>query len=155
MKKILLQTAAFLLIGAFVISSCKKEEEKTEDGVPEITNIEALNHDTENDTVARGGTIGVNFDAKTKSSAKLDYYHLEIHDHPASGKVEDEYKIIDSTFKNQSTFKSLMNAHVHRHISVPDSANLGRYHVVIVVVDENGNSTDTEALETHIVVTEK
>jgi len=37
---------------------------------------------------------------------------------------------------------------------VPDIANLGSYHVVIVVVDEDGNSTDTETLETHVEIVE-
>ncbi|MBA7556793.1 hypothetical protein ES705_49512 [subsurface metagenome] len=68
--------------------------------------------------------------------------------------IEDEYKIIDDDFKDKSTFKGLVNAHVHEHIVVPDTANLGSYHVVIIVVDEDGNSADTEELETHIEIIE-
>ena len=52
------------------------------------------------------------------------------------------------------TFKGLRNANVHAHVTVPDTANLGSYHVVIVVVDEAGNSVDTEDLETHITIVE-
>ena len=74
----------------------------------------------------------------------------EFHDHPASGVVADEYKIIDDQFTDN--FKGLKNAHVHKHITVSDTANLGSYHVVVIVVDEDGNSSDTETLETHIEI---
>lgn len=117
-----------------------------------ISNVEASNHDGGLE-VPIGGTISVDFEA-VAGDARLDFYHIEIHDHPASGLVEDEYKIIDDDFKNISTFKGLRNAHVHEHIVVPQNANLGDYHVVIIVVDEEGNSVDTEDLETHITVVE-
>lgn len=143
----------FLPLVLFVVffASC---EEKETNVTPEIKSVSAINHDNNTSTIKRGGTISVNFDAKSRSGARLDFYHIEIHDHPESGKVEDEYKIIDDDFKNKSTFKGLLNAHVHEHIVVPDTANLGAYHVVIVVVDENGNSADTEGLETSITIVE-
>jgi hypothetical protein len=82
------------------------------------------------------------------------FYHIEIHDHPESGLVEDEYRIIDASFKDEAIFKGLREAHVHEHVTVPDNANLGEYHVVIVVVDEAGNSVDTENGDAHIEVVE-
>ncbi len=145
MKNVLKFLGLFLL-AALVITACKKEEE---DITPEITNVEAKNHDG-GTQVSLGGTISVDFDAKTRSNAKLDYYNIEIHDHPASGAITDEYKIIDDQFTDN--FKSLKNAHVHKHIAVPDTANIGSYHVVVIVVDEDGNSSDTEAIETHIEI---
>jgi len=105
-----------------------------------------------NNTPCIGGTIGVNFDAKSRSGARLDYYNIEIHDHPVSGQVSDEYKIINEQFTEN--FKGLVNSHVHKHIVVPDIANLGSYHVVIIVVDEDGNYSDTEALDVHIEIIE-
>ncbi len=152
MKKIIKYSVMALFL-AGIVYSCDKDEEEKVDMTPEISNVNAKNHDG-GDTIALNGTISVDFDAKTRSGAKLDYYHIEIHDHPASGMVEDEYKIIDSTFKNDDTFKGLKNAHIHKHINVPDTANIGPYHVVIIVVDEDGNSSDTEELETHIEIVE-
>ncbi|MBK8805519.1 MAG: DUF4625 domain-containing protein [Bacteroidales bacterium] len=129
--------------------SCDKEENNR----PEISDVEVENHDGAAD-VKLGGTISVNFSALAGETARLDFYHIEIHDHPTSGSVHDEYKIIDSDFKDKSTFKGLRNATVHEHVQVPDSANLGSYHVVITVVDEEGYSVNTEDLETHITFVE-
>ena len=137
-----------LILAAVVLVSCKKEDEKT---VLNISNVVAENHDGGTE-VSLGGTISVNFTATAGDDARLDFYHIEIHDHPASGEISDEYKIIDDDFKDKSTFKGLRNANVHEHVIVSDTSNLGSYHVVIVVVDEAGNSVDTETLETHITI---
>ena len=145
---------SFLLVVLVSIFFLACNDDEPTDITPEITNVTAINHHADGATVPLGGTISVNFDAKTRSGERLDFYHLEIHDHPASGLIEDEYKIIDSSFKNDSTFKGLVNSHVHQHIVVPDTANLGSYHVVVVVVDEAGNSSDTEEMELHIEVVE-
>ncbi len=129
--------------------SCGKKE-----AAPEIKNLTAVNHDDNTTIIPRGGTISVNFEAESMSKDKLDYYHIEIHDHPASGLLEDEYKIIDDSFENEATFKGLKNANVHEHIVVPMDANLGKYHVVITVVDEYGNSADTEDVHVEITIIE-
>lgn len=148
MKSAIKLSMAMLLAG-IVFISCEKEEKAK----LSITNVVAENHDGGID-IPIGGTISVNFTATASDDARLDFYHLEIHDHPSSGLIQDEYKIIDEDFKDKSIFKGLRNANVHEHVSVPDTANLGSYHVVIVVVDENGNSVDTESFETHINVVE-
>lgn len=140
---------ALFLFGA-VLVSCEKDEEKKE---LSITNLVAENHEGGTE-VPLNGTISVNFTATAGDDARLDYYHIEIHDHPESGLVVDEYRIIDEDFKDKSTFKGLRNANVHEHISVADTANLGKYHVVIVVVDEAGNSVDTENGDVQIIVVE-
>lgn len=150
MKK--LQMPGVLLLAFALLFSCEKDEDN--EITPEISQVGAENHDTGENSIAIGGTISVNFEARTRSEAKLDYYHIEIHDHPVSGNVEDEYKIIDDDFKNEITFKGLVNAHVHEHIRVPDAANTGPYHVVVIVVDEEGNSANTEDLDTHVEITE-
>jgi len=151
MKKTIFKTVMLISLAAvFAFVSCKKTDKTTP---PEISNISANNHDTGADSIPRGGTISVNFDAVANSDGKLDYYHIEIHDHPASGLVADEYKIIDASFKDKATFKGLKNAHVHQHIIVPANANLGKYHVVITVVDEYGNSADTEDVHVEIRIT--
>ncbi len=153
-RKIKLLFGAFLLVSLTFISCDDDDDNDDGNPLPEITNVEAGNHDDGTNTIARGSTISVDFEAKTRSGAKLDYYHIEIHDHPTSGKIEDEYKIIDASFKDDAKFKGLLNAHVHKHVVVPDTANTGSYHVVIIVVDEEGNSSDTEELETHINIVE-
>ncbi|WP_109830032.1 DUF4625 domain-containing protein [Reichenbachiella versicolor] len=150
MKGLTRLSIALFLSTAFLFS-CDDEDDKTE---LSITNIEAKNHDAEGVEVKHGGTIELNFTAIAGDEARLDYYHIELHDHPESGKIEDEYRIIDESFKDKATFKGLRNADVHQHITVPDEANLGEYHVVIVVVDEDGNSVDTEDGDDHIIVVE-
>lgn len=141
MKTFFKNSLVVIFLTTFLIS-CGKDKG------PTISDVVAENHDG-GINVPRGGTISVNFTA-TAGDARLDFYHIEIHDHPASGQIADEYKIIDDDFKDKSTFKGLKNANVHQHVAVPANANLGSYHVVIVVVDEDGNSVDTEELETHI-----
>lgn len=150
MKHLLKITGAILLI-SLCLTSCEDDDDEQQ---LEIKNVEAGVHDGTSTTIARGGTIAVEFDAIASDNARLDFYHIEIHDHPESGKIADEYKIIDDDFKDISTFKGMRNAHVHQHIQVPDTANLGSYHVVVIIADEDGYTVDTEALETHITVTE-
>lgn len=127
--------------------ACKKKETST----LKITDVQVEIHD-EHATMQRGSVLSVNFTATASDAARLDYYHIEIHDHPASGKESDEYKIIDSSFKDKPTFKGLRNAKVHEHVHVPDTANLGTYHVVVFVADEAGNSVDTEDMNMHITI---
>jgi len=138
-----------IALSAILVFSCNKEDEEK----LSISNILVESHEGSTE-IPLGGSVGIEFDAIAGEAARLDYFHLEIHDHPESGKVEDEYKIIDDSFKDEDLFKGLRNAHVHKHISIPDTANLGSYHVVITVVDEDGNSINTENLETHITVIE-
>jgi hypothetical protein len=150
MKNYVLKTAGLMTLALILACvSCGKKK-----AAPEITNLTALNHDDNTTIIPRGGIISVNFEAESMSKDKLDYYHIEIHDHPASGLVADEYKIIDESFKNKPTFKGLKNANVHEHVTVPMDANLGKYHVVITVVDEYGNSADTEDVNIEITIVE-
>ncbi|BDD05513.1 DUF4625 domain-containing protein [Aureibacter tunicatorum] len=150
MKK-LFKLSMALIFSAAVLSSCESEEEEALAKKLSISNLVAENHDGGNE-VSLGGTIHIDFEAQAGDEANLDYYHIELHDHPESGLIEDEYRIIDKTFMEKSTFKGLKNASVHEHIKVADTANLGAYHVVIVVVDEAGNSVDTEDGDVEIVV---
>ncbi len=149
MMKRLLKLSMAMLLSTVVFISCDEEK----DDVLSISNVIAENHDGGTE-ISLGGTISVNFTATAGEDARLDFYHIEIHDHPTTGLIEDEYKIIDDDFKDKSTFKGLRNANIHAHVIVPDTANLGSYHVVIVVVDEDGYSVDTEDLETHITIVE-
>ena len=153
MKNFFQLSIAVLLAGTVLVSCGKDDDDDEDTSVLGITNIVAENHDgSGSNQVNRGGMLKIDFEATAGPDANLDYYHIELHDHPASGLIEDEYRIIDQTFENEATFKGLKNASVHQHVPVADTANLGAYHGVIVVVDENGNSVDTEDGDTEIMV---
>lgn len=139
------------LFAFLLFISCEKEDTIDKTTPPEITDLTAGTHDGST-TIKRGGEFGVDFNARVLNDGRLDKYHIEIHDHPTSGKVEDEYKIIDSTFTDIATFKGTKNSHVHQHITVPLEANLGKYHVVVVVFDEYGNTANTEDIDTEIEI---
>lgn len=141
-----------MLLTFAMFFSCNEKEETS--NPPLISNVKVENHDG-GTSVEREGTISVNFDATVQSAGRLDYYHIEIHDHPESGKVSDEYRIIDDDFKEKATFAGLKNAHVHEHITVPGTANIGSYHVVITVVDSERYSSDTEDAKASIEIIEK
>lgn len=154
--KNLFKLSIALFLTATILVSCDDDDNNDNEETRElsITDITATNHDNGSIEVPRGGEIALDFTAIASDDARLDYYHIELHDHPESGLIDDEYRIIDETFRDLSTFKGLRNANVHQHIAVPQEANLGEYHVVIVVVDEDGNSVDTEDGDTHIIVVE-
>jgi hypothetical protein len=141
------------LLAMSVIISCKKEDEKDTTTPPVITELTASMHGGST-KIKRGEEFSVDFKAESKNDGRLEKYHIEIHDHPASGKIDDEYRIIDSTFVNKATFKGTRNATVHEHITVPANANLGKYHVVVVIFDEYGNTADTENGDTEIEIVE-
>ncbi len=137
-----------LLLLAFIISSCEKDETDTTTP-PEVYDFVAGTHPPNvSDTIVKtpNAEIIVDFSARSLNDGRLDAYHIEIHDHPESGNSEDEYKIIDELFDNEPTFKGLRNASVHKHIGIPDEAPLGEYHVEVLVIDEYGNSTMVDKL---------
>lgn len=134
------QTVIFAsLILVFVsFSKCEKEEE-TENSKPEINNLVVEGHD---DSIHRGEKISYEADIKSNSGAKLDYYHLEIHNEPESGKEEDEYKVEDDECSEDT--EGLLNTHLHHHVEVDDSAPTGKYHFYLQVVDQKGYSASAE-----------
>lgn len=146
-----LKLFAVLLGLAVVVYSCDKEEEKDTSTPPEIYEFTAGTHDHSCDTVSLGGEIIVDFKARSMNDGRLEAYHIEIHDHPASGDPADEYLIIDELFDNDITFNGTKNATVHKHIAVPADAPTGEYHVEVIVFDEYGNTTDAD---THVYVIE-
>lgn len=131
-------------LSSIFIIAC--ESDKDNDLPPEISAVVVGNHEG-GDDVPRGDDMHVNFVAKSQSGANLDFYHILIQDH-------DEYKIVDEEFRDEAGFQGLMEASVHGHIAIPETALLGSYHVIITVTDEDGNSADTESLETHIEIIE-
>lgn len=135
-----------LLLMALAIAfvSCSDDEDTTTP--PEITDFSAGSHDHSTNEIKRGGEVIVDFKARSMNDGRLHAYHIEIHDHPASGNPADEFKLIDELFDNNPTFKGTRNASVHKHIAVPADAPLGEYHVEVVVIDEFGNSSEVDTL---------
>ena len=127
-----------------VFFSC--ESDSKTDLPPEISDVTVGNHEG-GDEVGRGEEMHVYFTAKSRSKGNLDYYHILIQDH-------DEYKIIDEDFKDEPAFKGSKEAIIHEHVLISDTALLGSYHVLITVVDEESNTSNTESLDTHIEVIE-
>ena len=135
-----------VLSSVLVLQACSKDENNG----PSKPEIDKFIVESEGgDQIKRGGQISYEADIASTSDAKLDYYHVEIHDEPESGKAEDEYKIIDKDFTDN--FTDLRNTHLHDHITVPETANTGTYHFHLTVVDKDGNTNNAE---THIEVVE-
>lgn len=131
---------------ALLFHACS-EDDNNGPSKPEVENF-VVESEGGNE-ITRGGQISYEADVTSTSDAKLDYYHVEIHDEPESGKEADEYKIIDADLTED--FEGLRNTHLHKHIDVPDTANIGSYHFHLMVVDKDGN---TNSVEKHIEVVE-
>ncbi len=104
-----------------------------------ISNINVLNlsvNGDEHDVSKASGSFIISFDASTESGT-LASYSIEVHNHPASGLEEDEFKIIDNEFTD--SFSGLTSASVSNTITIDAAAPLGEYHVEIVIVDSEAN----------------
>ena len=133
-----------LMALAIAFASCSDDENTTTP--PEIYEFSAGSHDHSTNEIQRGGEVIVDFKTRSLNDGRLHAYHIEIHDHPASGNSDDEFILIDELFDNNPTFRGTRNASVHKHIAVPVDAPLGEYHVEVVVIDEFGNSSEVDTL---------
>ncbi len=144
--KFLIIPAIFAVLISLSLASCEDDKDTTTP--PEISNFLAGTHPPDvSDTIVKkpGAEIIVDFNAESKNDGTLEAYHIKIHDH-------DEYKIINELFDDEPTFKGLRNAHVHKHIAIPDEAPLGEYHVEVIVFDEFENTSE---VDTHIYLVEE
>ncbi len=147
MKKFFNLVAILVAVPLLFVSCEKDKEDRTTP--PEIYEFSAGTHypDVSNIIVKTpGAEIIVDFSARSLNDGRLAAYHIEIHDHPASGDPADEFLIIDELFDSNPVFNGLRNASIHKHVAVPEEAPLGEYHVEVVVIDEFGNSTMEEAI---------
>lgn len=91
----------------------------------------------EHDVSKATGNFNISFDASVDAGT-LASYSIEAHNHPMSGKEEDEYKIIDSTFTD--SFSGLTSASVNKTITIDTAAApIGQYHVEIIITDSDEN----------------
>lgn len=105
----------------------------------EISNIAISNLSINggvHDVSKASGSFTITFNALA-TTGTLAKYNIEVHNHPASGKEEDEFKIIDSEFT--TNFSGLTSASASQSITINSSAPLGEYHVEITIVDSENN----------------
>jgi type 1 fimbria pilin len=105
----------------------------------QATNVTVTNlsiNGGEHDVSKASGSFNISFSASADTGTLVSY-SIEAHNHPASGKEEDEYKIIDDEFTD--SFTGLKMASVNKDITIETNAELGEYHVEIVIKDSEGN----------------
>ncbi|WP_458627188.1 DUF4625 domain-containing protein [Winogradskyella sp. PC D3.3] len=137
----------FLTLIAFfgiLLNSCSSDDDASSPSLnaPEITNFEygeGSVHST--DQVAFKGS-DIHLEAEINAEAVVSSITLSIHAHDlplADGEVEwdffqeysgSNYQVINPTF--------------HEHVDVPTNIPSGEYHIELVVIDENGNSTEVD-----------
>lgn len=143
MKKINFLVVCSLLATCFL--ACNDDDETT-NPKPVITSFTVESEVGGGNTIALGGMISFEFDAEMQTNDKIESYHLEIHDEPASGLAADEYILIDEEFE----VGGLRNTHVHDHVEVPVDANTGKYHFHLTVTSAEGY-TETKEMELQII----
>ena len=127
----------YIVIAVVAVSltfvGCEKEEE--DNTPPTIENLE-IGHDGKFQT---GSELHVEFDVSDEGG--LDYYQISIHPEGDHKSTSEEWE-----FEQKFTeISGLKNYSVHNHeIEVPLDAELGEYHIDLMVVDLAGNVTSKE-----------
>lgn len=133
---------AFIALALFTFSSCKDEVAS-----PVISDVEV---GLKNSKVAYKGA-DLHLEANIVAEGKISKIQVTIHpadeaDHIGAMKSksalthEGEWEV-DTTY---TKFSGLKNATFHEHIDVPANAPAETYHLHIIVVDMEGNSTEFE-----------
>lgn len=131
LKTVKMLFAALLLSSAF--TACKKDDDDDMGSAPVISGLEVgLNNSK---TAFPGADVHV--EAEITATANIAKVTLEIHPQSGSG----------WEFKQEYTegFVGLKNAEFHKHIDVPATAALGKYHMHLVVTDQLGRTTEIES----------
>lgn len=125
---------------SFSFLSCEKDS--VDDEKPVISNLE-IGHDG---FFQAGAELHVEFEVSDNEG--LDYYQITIHHEGEHKSTVTEWEL-DEKFDE---INGLKNYTVHNHdIEVPADAELGDYHVHLMVVDLAGNVADEE-LELELVL---
>lgn len=137
----------FLAIIAFfgiLLNSCSSDDDNGSPSLtaPEITNFEygeGSEHSTEQ--VAFTGS-DIHLEADIYAESVVSSITLYIHGHDLSvGEDETEWDF-EQVYNDDSY--QVINPEFHVHVDVPTDAPAGEYHVELVVLDEQGNSTEVE-----------
>lgn len=123
-----LATAA--IASAVLLTSCNRNDEDSEAVVtkPTITKTEV---GIRNSRIGYAGA-DLHLAAEIEAAGKISTVEVEIHKENGTGWKKKE---IFNEFGGQ------LNTHFHKHIDIPASAELGEYHVHIVVKDHTGLET--------------
>jgi len=125
------KTLMALLLFSIAFTSCKKDD--NEESVPQITGLEI---GSGNSKVAFQGS-DIHVEALVSAMANLASVKLEIHPEGTTGwEFEEVYT---------EGISGLKNAEFHQHIDIPATAALGKYHVHLVVTDQQGRTTEAES----------
>ena len=126
----------FLLLSAVLasmafVSSCQKDEDPAPIAKPEINNLE-IGYD--NDKI---GTIGgdLHLDAEIVAEGKIAVIEVELHDEAGMG---------DDIVALFTEFAGLKNTDFHEHVEIPEGTPAGEYHFHMMVIDQEGNTTEVE-----------
>ncbi|RZK42480.1 MAG: DUF4625 domain-containing protein [Pedobacter sp.] len=120
---------AFFTVAA-IFSACKKENITAP---PSITGLEVGSNN--NKTAYPGSDLHI--EAQLLAEGTIADVKVEIHPVAANGwKFEIDYK---------SEFAGKKNAELHKHIDVPANAALGKYHIHVIVTDQQGQVTEVES----------
>ena len=111
-------------------------------GIPHITNFKLYNKKDNSKDFVVGETVVIEFKATVEGDKKLASYHLEIHDHPKSGKLEDEVKVVDDTFT--ADFAGLTTATIKKEVVISNNWNgqKGNQSFHLVVTDNKNDAIE-------------
>ena len=132
--------AIALFLGTFLFSCSSDDDENF--GAPTISGFEygeGSSHSTEQ--IAYKGS-DIHLEAEIMAEATVSSITVSIHSHdltPGDDEVEWDFEQIftDSNYL-------VINPTFHEHIDVPEDAPAGEYHIELLVIDEEGNSTEVE-----------
>ena len=133
-----------LSLGLFLQSCSSDDDGGSVPGInaPEITGFEyGEGSDHSTDYFAYKGS-DIHLEAEIYAESVVSSITLEIHAHDAElaeGEVEWEF---EQTYTNEDYL--VINPTFHEHVDVPTNIPSGEYHVELIVVDEEGNSTEVE-----------
>ena len=127
-----------LLTGAFVFSSCKKDDEMPDKPIITLTEV---GHD--NSRHAHPGH-DMHLEADVLADGLISRIDIEIHQESGGGfEIEKAY--------TDGKYVGVKNIEFHEHIDIPADAPLGEYHLHFTVTDKEGQQTTVEC---HIEIVE-
>lgn len=137
LKKVKRLTIA-ALASVVLFTSCNRDNDENEVVVPKPT-ISKTEIGIRNSKVGYAGA-DLHLAADIEAAGKISTVEVKIHKEDGTGWKTTE--VFDE-------FAGQLNTHFHKHIDIPASAELGEYHLHIVIKDQKGQET---TFEEHIEV---
>jgi len=128
-KKIFMLAAVAI---AALLSACGEDSTGSSTAKPTISDLEV---GLVNSKVTYIGS-DLHMDAEIVAEGTIDVIKVELHPEDGSGvDIEAEF----------DEYSGLKNTTFHKHIDIPATATAGDYHFHLIVIDQEGNSTEAEA----------